>query len=325
MHGEVRRVSQNDRLSVVVLGSGGFVGRHVCEAFTDRGARVLGVARSVPAPGTAPPTVPLDLSSAPPEKVAALLREHRADTVVNAAGAVWGVTQEQLFQGNVELTRNLVDAVSRLDRRPRLIHLGSVHEYGVGAPGAALAEDHPPHPVNPYGRSKLLATEAVLQATREQRLDGVVLRIANVFGPHAPRGSLLGLIAAHLIAVARHHGQQPMPALRLSPLRARRDFVDVRDVGAAVVACATAAFDEPAGGRIVNIGCGRAVSVRRLVDQLIALSGLDASVIEEHEAPGERAGAQWQQVDITRARRLLHWYPRWPLKQSLRDLLETAG
>ncbi|MFJ9775873.1 NAD-dependent epimerase/dehydratase family protein [Kitasatospora sp. NPDC101157] len=315
----------DERLSVVVLGSSGFVGRHVCEAFAGGGADVLGVARSEAPPGAAAPTVRLDLSRASRRQVAALLRERAADVVVNAAGAVWGVTDDQLTSSNVELTGRVVDALSTLERPPRLVHLGSVHEYGVGAPGTALTEEHPTRPAGRYGHSKLLATRAVLDAVRERELDAVVLRISNVCGPHAPRASLLGMIATHLAAVARHPGGAAAAPLRLSPLRAHRDFVDVRDVGRAVVAAVAAPLDAAGPDqRVVNIGSGNAVSVRQLVDRLIALSGLDGSVVEEYEAADGRPGAEWQRVDITRARRLLGWLPRCPLDQSLRDLLAAA-
>jgi len=308
----------------------------VCEAFAAEGADVLGVVRSEVARPLPVPLARLDVCAEPPGRLAELLRERRADVVVNAAGAVWRVTAEETRRGNVELPERLLAALSALDHRPRLVHLGSVHEYGPGAPGEALREDTAPEPVNAYGRSKLLATRAVLRAAGEGRVDGVVLRVSNVCGPWAPAGSLLGLIARHLaLVLGRSPGEPPVPPLRLSPLRDRRDFVDVRDVADAVVAAARTGFASPdAPERLLNIGRGEVVGVRTLVDRLIALSGLDAaSVVEEH--PAEEAPAQsppgtarpdggWQQIDVGRARRLLHWRPRRPLEQSLRDQLATV-
>ncbi len=314
-------MSRNDPPSVVVLGAAGFVGRAVCEAFTAQGARVLGVVRSsvqVPARTT---SVRLDLTRAPREEFVTLLRSHAADVVVNTAGAVWGgVTDTQMHESNVELTQHLLASVAAVGQRPpRLIQLGSAHEYGAGVPGRPLDEDVPPRPVNPYGRSKLLATQAVLSAAEEGRVDGVVLRVAHICGPYAPRGSLLGMIAARLAAAARHP-EEPLLPLQLSPLRARLDFVDVRDVADAIVA-AGQAFP---GERLINVGRGEAVSVRSVVARLIELSDLDVPVVEKDIAPSGHAGAQWQQLDITRARRLLDWQPRRTLDQSLRDLLAAA-
>ncbi|MEU9155371.1 NAD(P)-dependent oxidoreductase [Streptomyces sp. NPDC048417] len=318
-------MSRYERPSVVVLGAGGFLGGHVCEAFTAADADVLGIVRSSTDGSAAVPFVRLDVGRAPYGQLADLLRSRAADVVVNAAGAVWHVNEDELRHSNVVLPRRLLEVLCSLERRPRLVHLGSVQEYGPGVAGVALREDCPPTPVNAYGRSKLLATEAVLRATEEGWLDGVVLRVANVCGPRAPRGSLLGMIAAHLALVARRApGEPPVPPLRLSPLRARRDFIDVRDVADAVVAAARAGFGPvPPRERLLNIGRGEASGVRAVVARLIELSGLDASVIEEDEELVSRADTEWHKVDIGLARRLLRWQPRRPLEQSLRDLLVT--
>ncbi|MFJ5233531.1 NAD-dependent epimerase/dehydratase family protein [Kitasatospora sp. NPDC088391] len=303
--------------SVLVLGSTGFVGRHVCEALARAGARVTGVARSSPARPAAERQVALDLTTAGPDRLAALLADTGAEVVVNAAGAVWGVAEEQMLRANAELPEHLVAAVAATAASPRVVHLGSVHEYGRGPRGVAITEDLATAPVTAYGRSKLRGARAVLAAAREGTADAVVLRIANVSGPGTPRGSLLGTIAAHLADLSRPGTAAP-PPLRLTPLRAQRDFVDVRDVAAAVLAAA----ERGPSGTVVNLGRGEAVAVRGLVDRLIELSGLPAEVVEENDGAEQRGGdVEWQQVDITRAARVLGWTPVRSLDTSLRDLL----
>jgi len=76
------------------------------------------------------------------------------------------------------------------------------------------------------------------------------------------------------------------------------------------------------GGRVVNIGGGRAVRVRALVERLIELSGLPVRLeTAAADAPTARTTTDWQQLDISRAHRLLGWRPRYGLDRSLRDLL----
>ncbi|WP_198348196.1 NAD-dependent epimerase/dehydratase family protein [Plantactinospora sp. KBS50] len=171
------------------------------------------------------------------------------------------MSDEELTASNVTLVRRLVAAVAELPWRPRLVHLGSVHEYGPVPAGALIREGDEPRPVSPYGRTKLLGTEAVLAAVRRGAIDATVLRVVNVSGPGTPARSLLGQVARQLYAhrcrpaVANAH---PGPAggpgltglattgcaapavLRLAPLRAYRDFVDVRDIADAVCAAAAA-------------------------------------------------------------------------------------
>ncbi|WP_432012370.1 NAD-dependent epimerase/dehydratase family protein [Streptomyces cucumeris] len=311
-------VSHAAGLSVVVLGGTGALGRQVCRAFQDAGARVLTVSRGGPPGGPAGPPdhLGLDLTRAPADALAGVLAAAGADVVVNAAGRTDGGAGEPLAAVNSRLVDVLVEATAALDRRPRLVHLGTVEEYGPVCPGVSVTEDLPPSPVSGYGRSKLLGARTVLDATRAGAVDGTVLRIAHVFGPGAPRGSLLGTVAHHL-AVRRP------AALRLGPLDGRWDFVDIRDVATAAVA---AAASPRAVGQVVNIGGGQALGVRRLVERMIVLSGYPVPLVEDPGADGGFGpGPDWQRVDISRARLLLGWRPRQRTARSLRDQLAAAG
>ncbi|MGY0061559.1 NAD-dependent epimerase/dehydratase family protein [Streptomyces sp. LZ34] len=335
-------VSQAAGMSVVVLGGTGSLGRRVSEVFEAERARVLTVSRAAAGRLSDGRHIPLDLTRTPPARLAGVLAGAGADIVVNAAGLAWGGAEEELGAANAGLVRGVVEAISQLAHRPRLVQLGTVHEYGPVAPGTAVTEGLPPAPVSAYGRTKLLGAQEVLRAARVGAVDGTVLRIANVYGPGAPRTSLLGAVAHHLAETAR--GRSAESALRLAPLDARRDFVDIRDVGQAVLAAATApraARADATLGAVVNIGSGRATAVRELVDRMIELSGLGVPVVEEPgsrpESPGSRGGlggpgspraarsADWQLLDISAARRLLGWRPRYRADRSLRDQLTAAG
>jgi len=305
---------------VVVLGATGFVGRHVCAAFHAAGWEVVGVARTEPVTPVPYRHETLDLVDAEPARLSRLLADTGARTVVNGAGAVWAVTAEQMQSANTDLVVRLVVAASGLARPPRLIQLGSVHEYGPVPRGVDIREDTRPAPVAAYGRTKLAGGQAVLTAAAAGDLDGVVLRIANISGPGAPGTSLLGKVAHHLATSADRlaTGDAPEP-LRLTPLLAHRDFVDVRDVAEAVLAAAEAGSE--VSGRVVNIGRGEAVGMRPLVDRMIELSGLDVVLDEQPTTGPQRGDSEWQQLDIGLARELLGWGPRRSLDESLLDLL----
>ncbi|MFI9272602.1 NAD-dependent epimerase/dehydratase family protein [Kitasatospora sp. NPDC052896] len=306
---------------VVVLGGSGFLGRHLSAAFRQAGADVLAVSRTAPAQRHLAPGVralAMDLTSAGPDRLAGLLAEAGADLVVNAAGAVWGVTQGEMRRANAELVGDLVEAMAGLPDQPRLIQLGSVHEYGPGAVGGGTAESHTPAPITPYGQVKLLASDRVLAAARSGALDGVVLRIANITGPGTPPGSLLGGLAERLARL--REAADPDPVLELAPLRASRDFVDVRDVVDAVLATAAAAADL-VRGQVINIGSGRATPVRHAVERLIAHSKVAARLVER-ESGTARSDTEWQQLDIAKAGRLLGWQPHHDLDGSLGALAD---
>ncbi|MGW5739257.1 MULTISPECIES: activator-dependent family glycosyltransferase [Streptomyces] len=300
----------------LVLGGTGFLGRRIAAAFEAAGTETVRVSRTASGDGRC---VALDLAAAGPAALDRLLADTRADVVVNAAGIAWQSDEDGMRRLNADFAARLAAAAARSAHDPLLIQLGTVHEYAPAPAGTGIAEDHETAPVTHYGRTKLLGTQAVLKAAREDGLRAAVLRIVNVCGPGTPPASLLGLVAAQ---VARHTTDaEPPPPLEVSPLVARRDYVDVRDVADAVLAVADAP-DGAADGRIFNIGRGEAVPVRDLVERLVAFGGVPGAVRERAaDGPAGVGGAAWQQVDIARARDVLGWRPRRSLEDSLRDQL----
>jgi nucleoside-diphosphate-sugar epimerase len=295
--------------TAIVIGGTGFVGATVCAVLRQRGYDVHALARR-PAPGVEV----CDLLDTGTGELARLLDTHRPAVVVNAAGAVWGGTPDEMHQLNFVLVQRLLSAIQAMHHPARLVQLGSVHEYGAQPDGVPLAETTPPNPNTPYGTTKLRGTEAVLGAP----VDGVVLRVTNVLGAGAPTVSLPGRVAAEL-ARAKASGE---PAeLRLSPLRAHRDFVDARDVADAV----RRAVHAEVSGEVINVGRGEPVPVRAIVDGLIELSGVPTTVVESGAQESTRSLAlDWQQAEVRKAERLLGWRPLHSLSDSLRALWESS-
>ncbi len=301
----------------VVLGGTGFVGRHVCVAFRTAGYEVLAVSRSGTRPAPGVRTAALDLLAASPKEIGGLLTRERPTVVVNATGAVWQVTGEQMAAVNVRLVEQLLACLTVLGEPPRLLQLGSVHEYGPVSWGVTVDEGTAELPSTEYGRTKLRGSRLVMDAAAAGLLDALVLRISNVVGPGSPTGSLLGRVAWQLSDAA----DRGAPALlRLSPLRAQRDFVDVRDVTGAVVTAAGRPVTRP----VLNLGRGEAIGVRRLVTELITASGIEAHIIEEEGEAARSAGVEWQCVGRSAAGAALGWVPRRRLEDSLRALWEET-
>ena len=305
-----------DQRPIVVLGGTGWTGRHVTAAFAGAGHEVISVSR-----GSGPPPVTgrcasLDLVTTPVPELAARFRQWNPATVVNASGTLWGATETEMRESFVTATRNVLRAIEAVPGRPRFIQLGTVMEYGPSTPHGIFDERLTARPTGPYGRTKLAATRLVVDATVTGRVDGLVLRLVNAAGPGTPRPSLLGLVADRLRAAAEAGTEA---VVELTPLTAHRDYIDIRDAADAVVAAA----ESPQRGRIVNVGTGRAVPVRWLVDTLIAMSGVPGRVVEKAPPPGQSAstgaGGEWLQIDPRTATDLLGWTARRSLDEALRD------
>ncbi len=161
--------------AVALTGATGFIGRHVAADLVARGVAVTVIVRpeskhNAP-PGTTVVHAPLD---------AAALQQAFAgvDTVVHLAGVVSAVDPRVFTAVNVDGTRAVASAASRVGAR--LVHISSLAAAGPAPAAAPHREEDAPRPLTPYGASKL-ESERVVQSTGDLRW--LILRPGVVYGP----------------------------------------------------------------------------------------------------------------------------------------------
>ncbi|MFT2015224.1 NAD-dependent epimerase/dehydratase family protein [Streptomyces sp. 796.1] len=328
-------------MRVLLLGSGGYIGRYVADhLLADPAVQLTELGRGDTA------DVRFDLSTGSPGALTRFLDAVHPGVVINCAGTTRGGARE-LTRHNTVAVATVCESLRRSGCGARLVQLGCSAEYGPSQPGSSTAEDAIPRPGGPYGVSKLAATELVLGSG----LDAIVLRVFSPVGPGTPPGSPLGRLADTM----RRAMQAGDHELRFPGLGAQRDFVDVRDVARAVHAASLSAAQG-----VVNIGTGRAVRMRDAAGVLARVAGFGGALhdVEGHplrtvphpsgpsglhsaghgrgeHGPETPAGAvgyaypdgcgSWQQADVRTARDRLGWRTRIGLEESLADIWMEAA
>jgi dTDP-glucose 4,6-dehydratase len=183
----------------VLIGSTGFVGRHLLEALADE--PVLAFARSRPIGGRDSGFVQGDICVAadverigirPDDVVYHLAARHLGSGVPGRGRQAW------FDEVNVHGTRNLLLAMRR-SGASRLIFFSTDMTYGLPQ-ALPVTPDHPQVPLGPYGRSKVVAEQIVRDAVKEGYVKATILRPRFIVGPgrYGPLAILFSLIASNL-------------------------------------------------------------------------------------------------------------------------------
>ena len=193
----------------------------------------------------------------------------------------------------------------------RVLLVGSSDAYGSKAGGEEpIRESEPLRPESPDARSKA-AAELLGATAAEQGLDVVRVRSFTHIGAGQADHFVASSFARQIVEIAEGLRE---PILRVGNLDSVRDFLDVRDV----VDAYWLLLDRGAPTDVYNVASGRGVRLRTLLDELIALAGVEPEV--EIDPKRYRPADHWV-GDASRLRAATGWEPMLPLRQTLDDLL----
>jgi len=220
---------------VVVLGSGGFIGSHLCAELQRMASEVELVGRSLPT---------LDLTVE--EQAERLAELFTPETAVVSLAAIKRQLGDNLdsFTANLKITTNLVRVLAQ---RPvgRLLFLSSAAVYGEETTNTAITEETAPRATSYYGMAKLASELLLRKAAEANRHTGLLcVRPPLIYGPgdqggYGPTGFIKSALCGE-------------PVVLWGDGTELREFVYVTD---AVRALARLVFHDCVG--VVNLATGR--------------------------------------------------------------------
>jgi GDP-4-dehydro-6-deoxy-D-mannose reductase len=293
--------------TILVTGASGFVGRHLMPALAAAFPNAVLATPSLDIQD--PPQVEDAVRAASPDVCIHLAAMSAIAAARQDPDRAWGVN----FRG----TMNLAWALSWHAPSCQMLFVSSADAYGASFKvGHPLDETAPLAPLNIYGHTKA-AADFALGGMATQGLRVVRLRAFNHTGPGQSADFVVAAFARQIARIAA--GLQP-PVLEVGNLETWRDFLDVRDVCAAYIAC-IAKRDQLTPGTILNVGSGRARRVGDILTYLADLAGVNISVRVD---PSRVRATDIRLAcgDPSRAREQLGWAPVVTWEQTLRDVVD---
>jgi GDP-4-dehydro-6-deoxy-D-mannose reductase len=254
------------------------------------------------------------------DAVSHIVRDVRPDACIHLA-AITTVADsrrdpERAWHVNLHGTLNLARAVLAHARDCRVLFASSAEIYGRSfESGRPLNETAPLAPMNSYAATKA-AADLALGAMANDGLNVVRLRLFNHTGPGQSDGFVVPAFARQIALI--ESGRQA-PPLRVGGLDSMRDFLDVRDVCGAYVACLRRDPELPPA-TILNIASGVPRRIGDILHELLDLANLHTEVATD---TARLRGTEIRSAsgNVGRARQLLGWAPTIEWRQTLTDVL----
>jgi GDP-4-dehydro-6-deoxy-D-mannose reductase len=308
-------------MRVLITGAEGFVGPHLVDQALGHGAQTH---------GTVFAAAPIKLSAKrrgavyhrvdllDAKAVTRLLRRVQPDWIFHLAGKSSPAQSlkdpESTLRINILANQNILEVSLKLKKKPRVLIAGSADEYAASSSKRAkMRETSPLAPATPYGKSKLCQDLMGLYYFQTHHLPVLRVRPFNHIGPGQSLGFVATDFASQIVSVEM--GRR-IPVIEVGNLDVHRDFTDVRDI----VRGYWMLMQKGRPGEAYNIGSGKPVLIRTLLDTLLALSTADIAV--HQTAPRQRQEKQYKIADIRKIRSHIGWEPRITLKQTLTDVLD---
>lgn len=171
----------NEKIISFVTGANGFVGSHLVDYLLELGHEVHAIVR---------PTSnlqwlegkPVHLHTCGLTQVEPLQEAFQgANYIYHIAGVVKVPTEADFMRGNVEMTKNVLEAAVNIPTIKRVLVTSSMAATGFAPYGGSVNEEDPLNPIEPYGRSKVAQEKVTLEYA--DRIPVTIVRPPGVYGP----------------------------------------------------------------------------------------------------------------------------------------------
>jgi nucleoside-diphosphate-sugar epimerase len=316
-------------MHVLVTGGAGFLGGYVMAALAKQRHQAFAYDIAPPSAETSAvaPDVAARFRTGQIGDIARLFevcRSENIEAIVHTAGIVGlEVSLEQpvaTYQTNVMGQVNVCEVARQLRMR-RVVFVSSNAAYHKGS-GGSLVETDPAfsirdgNPAGHYGTSKMAAEAIGLAYATFQDLDFLGLRVTAIYG--------FGMRSPMYIKPMVENAVLGRPTRFAAGGLMKRDYTHVLDCSDGIVAALQAPRWAAGEQRIINIASGRARTAAEVAKTVRdAIPGADIEIGDALTPLEEQNIRMRASLDISAAKRLLNWSPKWPLEAGVAEYAEA--
>ena len=244
----------------------------------------------------------------------------KADTCIHLAAKISVADSiknpDETMEINLKGTQNVLEA-SYISKVKNFVFASSAAVYG-DVRALPISETNTLKPLSPYGTSKMLAEQHVLNYNKLKKVQNTAsLRIFNVYGHgNTSQSDVISKFALRL--------SNGLPPIIYGNGNYTRDFVSVDDVTNAMILSIKAMENKDndihSSSPVFNIGSGTGTSINEIASKMIALSGLELEPIYK-KGDQESGVILHSYADTTKAKNILQFVAKKRLEVGLSEII----
>jgi nucleoside-diphosphate-sugar epimerase len=248
--------------TIAITGSSGYIGSAILASLAESSIKILGVSRSEQAPSCGITPLRADVNTY--ECWEAIVSQ--AEVIFHLAGNT-SIHQASKFpvkslKSTLLPLEYLSKAAQKIGRKPRVVFASTATVFGL-TDKLPVAEAVEAKPITVYDLNKLFAEQQLAMASRLGIIDGVSLRLANVFGPSSSSTSSEERgILNKIVAMAMRHED----IVLYGNGSYLRDYVFISDVVHAFLCAGT---KQGLSGKTFNVATGIGTPLKKAFEMVV--------------------------------------------------------
>ncbi len=213
------------------------------------------------------------------------------------------------ISSNVIPTLNLLDMAVQAGVRKVIFFSSGGTVYGIPH-NVPITEEHPTNPTSSYGIHKLMIEKYLALYFQLYGLDYSILRTSNPYGENQNPKWYQGAIAVFIYKALKGETVEIWGDGSVV-----RDYIYVGDVVDAAIKASKCLHNE----KIINIGSGTGLSLNDVLTEIETITGQS---IDVRYSESRSFDVPVNILDISRAKRILDWYPRVKFTEGLKKTID---
>jgi len=210
---------------------------------------------------------------------------------------------------NIRGTINVLNASKRLTDLKKFFMASTAAVYPID--NGAVNEDHELHPLDIYGLSKLTCEHLCREFYLETKVDTIICRFFNAFGPNETN--------PHLIPEIEKQLRDGVRTIKLGNLTPKRDFIHTYDMATAVRQLLKL---EKTGFDIFNLGRGIEYSVVEIVEAFERQLHEKINIEIDPERV-RRVEREHLLADVSKLKNTAGWEPVWGIDEGIMNMINN--